>query len=273
MSLPTKEGHMLMVLPFFPGFYESILSHAFDHYEEMEAENMAEQESSQKYYPETYQPEHLRISAAEYCELFFECTDYHKTYLKVSQFWCEAFDNWCRVNIGTPADSFVWESMVSPREYNFTTDRVFAWVPTSVVELLFERSNAEEHKVLAQVIKDNFTSYDGFSSFYSNDLESWLEKPLDEWDHNEIGTLVSAAIIASEGFENRADFSMALYELTFSGNGEEDEAWAVDWAKFEEKKAELRASKSEEQQTTKGNSSNIRREIKRVIALAEDVKP
>ncbi len=243
MSTPTKEGHMLARLLFFPGFYESILSSAMDRHQEMEAYNMAEREASEEYYPEDYQPEHLRISAAEYCQLFLDCTDYQKTHIKLSQFWCEAFDYWCKDNLGTPAKSFEWESMTSPREYNFETDRVFAWVPTSVVELLFERSKAAEHKVLAKVIKDTFTSYDGFISFYSNDLDKWLENPLSEWDHNELGTLISAAIIANEEYRDRNHFIDALYELTFPGNGEEDEAWDMDWPKFEEKKAELRAEK------------------------------
>lgn len=245
--IPTKEGHYLAVLPFFPGFYESSLSHAINYYEEMEAENMAEKENSPKYEPETYQPEHLRISASEYCELMFECCDYQKVYLKVAQFWVEAFDFWCKENLATPEKSFTFESMQSPREYNFTTDRVFAWAPAPVMEALFEKSKADEHKQLAKVIEATFTSYDGFSSFYSNDLEAWLEKPLAEWDHNEMGTLIGAVMQLCEGFEDNDKFRDHLYEYIFSGNGEEDEALSagMDWPKFEKMVAEKRAEKEE----------------------------
>lgn len=43
-----------------------------------------------------------------------------------------------------------------------------------------------------KAIKKRFTSYDGFISFYSNRIEDWLDKPLTEWDHNELGTLLYA---------------------------------------------------------------------------------
>ena len=241
----SESKKYLATLPFFPGFYESILSGAIDHHEEREAEWMAEKEASEKYEPDTFQPEHLRISASEYSELFFDCCNYQATYLKVAQFWVESFDWWCSENIGTPKGSFLWESMVSPREYNFGTDRVFARVPEEVVKSLFEKSAASGHKVLAQFIEDNFTSYDGFSSFYPNDIEAWLEKPLAKWDHNEIMSLIAASIMACEEWEDRGRFSEQMYEQTFSGNGEEDEAWAMDWPKFELKVAELRAEKAE----------------------------
>lgn len=252
----NENGKFLATLPFFEGFYNSSLSGAVDSYEEREAEWMSEKECSQEHEPDTYQPEHLRISASEYCELFFECCNYRNVYLKVAQFWVEAFDLWCKENLGTPEKSFVWESMSSPREYNFTTDRVFAHVPEGVVRMLFDRSAKDGHKVLAQVIKDTFTSYDGFMSFYSNSIEAWLEKPLEKWDHNEVGTLIAAAIKASgechsRGEFCRAKFSMELYEATFSGNNEEGDAFdaGMDWEKFERLKAELRDKKAEEAQS------------------------
>ena len=262
MSEPTpKEGYRVVRLPFFPGFYESMLSSAIDSHEEQEAEYMAEREipyprrepanlvlTAEEMAEHDWQPEHLRISAQEYASLFFDCCQYSLVYHKIAQFWVEAFDWRCHENLGTPEKSFLWESMVSPREYNFTTDVAYAYVSEAVLDSLFAKSAAEGHKTLAQVIKDSFTSYDGFSSFYPNDLEAWLEKPLSEWDYNKLGTLVSAAIIASGEFESRADFSMVLYEWTFSGNGEESEAFdaGMDWPKFEEKVKELRAEKAAE---------------------------
>lgn len=261
MSEPTpKEGFVNVCLPFFPGFYESLLSSAIDHYEEREAEYMAEREIPEpKPEPEPFvlnseemeqgwYPEHLRISAQEYCELFMECCSYQLVYQKIARFWVEAFDWWCKENIGTPEGSFVFETMVSPREYNFTTDRVFAWVPESVIEALFSKSEEREHKLLAECIKKSFTSYDGFISSYSNRLDEWLEKPVLEWDHNELMTLVQAAIRSSDEWSNRWDFSMALYHSIFSGNNEDGEAFdaGMDWPKFEEKVRGLRAEKAAE---------------------------
>jgi hypothetical protein len=262
MSEPTpKEGFRVVRLPFFPGFYESDLSRAMNSHEEREAEYMAEKEiptlreerealvlSSEPEEPHDWQPEHLRITASEYCELFFDCCDYGAVYEKVAHFWVEAFDLWCKNNLGTPEGSFTFEAMVSPREYNFTTDVVYAYVPEAVIRSLFEKSKADEHKQLEKVIKASFTSYDGFISFYPNDLEAWLEKPLSEWDYNELGTLLGAVMQLCEDFEDNDKFRDQLYEYIFSGNGEEDEAWdaGMDWPKFEEKVKELRAEKAAE---------------------------
>lgn len=162
----------------------------------------------------------------------------------MAEFYVEAFDIWAQKNMGLPSDSFTWEKIISPREYNFTTDRLFVYVPESVIKWLFERSEEENHVTLRVLIKEMFTSYDGFMSFYDNDLDSWLEKPLEAWDHNELGTLI-ASVIASENYDKN-QFQMEIYALLFSGNGEEDEAWAMDWPKFKEKVGALRAKKLEE---------------------------
>ncbi len=262
MSEPKPmAGFQVVRLPFFQGMHESILSHAVDDYEEREAEYMADREiPRQRIEPGTlvlaaedgenpeWQPEHLRISASEYCELFFDCCCYSKVFLKIAQFWVEAFDWWCHENLKTPEKSFLWESMTSPREYNFTTDVAYAYVSEEVLESFFAKSAAEEHKTLAQVIRDSFASYDGFISFYPNDVETWLEKGFAEWDYNELGTLVAAAITANDEFESRGDFEMALYYSIFSGNNEDGEAFdaGMDWPKFEEKVKELRAQKAAE---------------------------
>jgi len=232
-----------VTLPFFPGFYESMLSHAIDDAEERDAEYYAEKESSEKYHPETYQPEHLRLSESEYASIFFDCTDYQATYHGIAKMWVEAFDCWMKEHIGTPEKSFTFEKMLSPREYNFTTDRVFAEVPYEVIDTLFSKSASGDHKTLKQVIKDTFTSYDGFISHYSNSLAEWLTRPLNEWDYNEMGTLVAAVIKASEHWEDTSEFSMHLYGSVFSGNGEDERE--VDWPKFEAKVAALRAEKQE----------------------------
>lgn len=268
VSAPDKY---LAELPFFPGFYESMLSGAIDMAEERDAEYYAEKEIpiprrepedlqlSNDEEPREWQPEHLRISEEEFASIFFDCTDYQKCYLKVAQFWVEAFDWWCHKSLGTPKKSFALESVSSPREYNFTTDRVFAEVPAPVVEMLFERSAKEGHRALERRIKETCTSYDGFSSFYSNWLEEWLDKPLAEWDHNEIGALIAAAIGAHEEWaggasrrEERGEFQWALYGHVFSGNGKEDDARNVDWTKFEEKVAALRAEKLEQYNNQQG---------------------
>lgn len=87
-----------------------------------------------------------------------------------------------------------FDELVSPREYNFTTDRIFAKMTT---ETLLDIRKRVDEKVLRQAIHDRHTSYDGFYSFYSNTLESWPED-VTEWDANQVGTLVWALVLTVE---------------------------------------------------------------------------
>lgn len=63
----------------------------------------------------------------------------------------------------------------SPRAYNFTTDRIFKQVKVTeqdyykLVGFLLGKQ-----ELAKQVVENHFTSYDGFTSFYSNKLDYWL---------------------------------------------------------------------------------------------------
>ena len=66
----------------------------------------------------------------------------------------------------------------SPREYNFTTDRIFKQVIVKEQEYLKLIGFLLGKKDLVkQVLENHFTSYDGFISFYSPTLEYWLSIP------------------------------------------------------------------------------------------------
>ena len=68
----------------------------------------------------------------------------------------------------------------SPREYNFATDRIFIKVDGDKLKKLFKLT---DRKLLAEQIKADFTSYDGFSSSYSNDINH-ADWKLTNFDHN-----------------------------------------------------------------------------------------
>lgn len=67
----------------------------------------------------------------------------------------------------------------SPKEYNFTTDRIYATFEVfdydALVKRLSELGNLPEYRTdLAALIKKYHTSCDGFISFMSNDIEEWF---------------------------------------------------------------------------------------------------
>ena len=75
--------------------------------------------------------------------------------------------------------------LVSPRFYNFETDRIICNVSVDDAKKVF-RLVADK---MPEMVRDRFTSYDGFISFYSSDINDWYAKPFAEWDHNEVGTI------------------------------------------------------------------------------------
>ncbi|MFM0341159.1 hypothetical protein [Paraburkholderia fungorum] len=125
--------------------------------------------------------------------------------------------------------------MVSPREYNFETDRIFAYINRSSVRELYHRVDGA---VLADMIRVRHTSCSGFISFYPNDLDDWKAKPLKDWDHNELGTLL-LAVMKQQGMED--------WDAVLCTRMDEDIARAysdcVDWKRLEWRADELREEK------------------------------
>lgn len=262
----TKPILLTVNLPFFPGFYESWLSGEIDNEETRWCENVAtesDHETDEPHWPET-----LRLDEGELGELLYRHTNYSAAYEKVAKWYVEAFDSIMGKAMGfTVADTrqrynfdtramesepyrrhsirATFESMDSPREYNFATDRVYAHIPLAMMKVFFNRSKAEGHATLREVISARHTSRDGFISHYSNQLSEWLAKPLTDWDHNELGSLLVAAMRMA-GVDLESDWE-EIYYSTFGDEGAY-QAWesSVDWPAFEAARAETRAEKLSE---------------------------
>lgn len=261
----TKPIFLTVNLPFFPGFYESRLSAAIDWEEEGHVENVARESDHET--DESHLPEALHLDESDLASILFDVTDYRAAYLTLARDYVAALDLAAGEAFGMsvkatrqrydwetkksepetyqrPSIRATFESMDSPREYNFTTDRVYAHIPLAVMRHILRQSKAEGHATLARVIADNFTSRDGFSSFYSNDAADWLAKPLQDWDHNELGHLLMAGL-ALAGLDPESDeFGYEVTDKVIEDEGPY-QAWerAVDWNKYEAKRLEARAPK------------------------------
>lgn len=264
----TKPQTVNVNIPF-PGFYESLYSQAIDSEESQWLEYHGEEQGETGPDYESNWPEALNLSDASYPEslwnILHKHSDYSAAYARVAAWYVEAFDSLCGKAFGMtrpdvrkvydwqskktrreayrrPSIGLVFETMTSPREYNFQTDRLFADVPLKVMRELFKRSAADNHAKLSHVIRQRFTSRDGFSSFYSNNLADWIAKPLREWDHNEFGTLIIAALqVAGVDLERVGGPYGELYESTMGDEGAY-QAWSdcVDWPAFDSSRNEAR---------------------------------
>lgn len=97
-----------------------------------------------------------------------------------------------------------FESLQSPKFYNFTTDRIFCNISEAEVARLFSETPED---VLTETAAEMFTSRDGFSSFYSPNVEEWGD--IAEWDHNQIGCLVDAYVKSKEpDFDQYKEYSL-----------------------------------------------------------------
>lgn len=82
-----------------------------------------------------------------------------------------------------------FQDMVSPRHYNFSNDVIDIEVDVDINNLI---GLCKKHPDFKQYIKDRYTSYDGFSSHYTNNPELWLDD-MDDTEHK-IGSMLQFLI-------------------------------------------------------------------------------
>ena len=80
-----------------------------------------------------------------------------------------------------------YKFFTSPREYNFSTDRIFIEIEENHAIDFIKYIIKNYKKELEKKIQDRFTSRDGFISSYKNSLDLWIDD-YSEWDHNQMGT-------------------------------------------------------------------------------------
>lgn len=103
-----------------------------------------------------------------------------------------------------------FESMKSPREYNFSTDTIYCTISAADAAWLFDTC---DKTLLAKIARETFTSRSGYISFYDPDFTEWGD--VLTWDHNQLGALIRAHVT-----EQNPDFDQwAEFELMESAQG------------------------------------------------------
>jgi hypothetical protein len=200
----------------FMGFYYSIFSAGLDSAEEQAVGNIHENDD---------------LDPCKVTDLFWRYANYMAGYRFIAEKYVGYLNDFIQDELEIDL-GLKFETMISPKEYNFTTDRIFAYYDPAALQKLLDGTS---QGTLAETIKANHTSRSGFISFYSNDIEEWLAKPLETWDHNEVCTLIEAALSEFE------DWEMSVFEV-MSDQNVFDTAFnqCVDWPAFEAALAELK---------------------------------
>lgn len=85
----------------------------------------------------------------------------------------------------------IFENVYSPREYNFSNDSVNCSIEVNDDFIDKVRNFVLNHSDLfAEYIKDNYTSYDGFMSYYSNDSKDWIKNINEDISAHELGSIL-----------------------------------------------------------------------------------
>jgi len=167
----TKKEQFSAALPF-SGFYGSRHSVAIDD---------AEQQMF------SFDNGEIHISLYE---MFYDNMDYGDVYEAYAKEYVEQISHLTNIK-------FVFEELVSPKEYNFTTDRIFVTIDRKSLAKIIRLVKGER---LNNKAREMFTSRSGFISYYSNNVSDWGK--IEEWDHNQIGCALEALFDYYEAEEN-----------------------------------------------------------------------
>ena len=89
---------------------------------------------------------------------------------------------------------------------------------------------------LAKTLQRRHKSRNGFVSFYSCELNEWIEKPVDSWDYHELRSLLES-VFAAEFSENwQIDIYYRLSDVSYQYFKRN-----MNWPKYEERVTEDRS--------------------------------
>lgn len=201
----------------FCGFYCSWYDSELDSIIERECEYRCDSRNGDSF---------VDIPENEYSEILYRFADFGAAYQEIASKYVDRFNDFLCEELNIDQGfSLEFEKMESPKEYNFSTDRIFAFIPEEKVNELFDNVNQGD---LAAAIKDHFTPRSGFIPFYSDDVLTWLAKPVLEWDYNELSMLLHGLLKQVDD-----EWEFAIYDRML-----EDCQTAfdkcVDWAKVDE---------------------------------------
>jgi hypothetical protein len=165
------ENKAIATIPF-QGFYDSLYSHAID----------SEMENSIDYYYKEYELTEAQRDTLANGYLEKNTSEF---YYNVSKDYAESFIYEIERETGLSLNAR-FESMESPKEYNFQTDRLFIELPEASAVAFVNYILANHKEELEKLIAQRFTSRSGFISHYDNTLEAWGDPS--EWDYNQLGT-------------------------------------------------------------------------------------
>ena len=158
----------------FQGFYNSFI--------DADIEN--EIDSLTQYYSESYE---LNDNEEQLLSNSFLSVNNNNFYNEICKDYTSFYIDKLNERIKDFTLKATYKCFISPKEYNFETDRIFIEIEENHCIEFIKYIIKNYKKELEEKIKQRFTSRDGFWSHYKNGLDLWTQD-YSEWDHNQIGT-------------------------------------------------------------------------------------
>jgi len=179
----------------FPGFYETA-------YENCDTSYYATQ-NELDYWGD------LGVEGLTENDFDFNFADYEKEI--VNGFIEVSNSDWYRPEI---VKEFKYDHIWSPKYYNFHNDEIYAVAVLDTKWRSMMRKWMKDNKEwLTKRIREDWTSYDGFISFMSNDYDEWFEYIFKELDERYIGCMITYMMVRNERVsELRMSICMAVME-------------------------------------------------------------
>ena len=118
-------------------------------------------------------------------DVYYPDTDYTALHKDISLFLVDKINSLLQET--TDSIKLKVKSVYLPKYYNYETEQIICnvYMPDSGFELLKEEiiNNKEE---FIELIEKRFTSGDGFTSFYSNSYDVWLDKYINNFKENKL---------------------------------------------------------------------------------------
>ena len=158
----------------FDGFYESFISDDIDHQIGQQIEWDTDIYDLNEDEQQVLWDNYLDINRSYFYNQIAE--DYTNFYIEILNRRLKGFEL-----------KATYKFFTSPREYNFSTDRIFIEIGENHAIDFIKYIIKHYKKELEEKIKQRFTSRSGYWSHYKNTLNSWTQD-YSEWDCNMIGT-------------------------------------------------------------------------------------
>jgi hypothetical protein len=149
----TTVKEVKTYLPVFPGFYETIFN--------------ADEDNEIRQISDVREENNLKTEV-NYDIFKFDYDSYHND---ISKKCCVCIKN----ELSNYVSNVVFEQIISPKEYNFYNNSINVVISLSDDNInIIKKTIFNNIKEFQTYIENNFTSYDGFIPYYSNDVNEWL---------------------------------------------------------------------------------------------------